>query len=126
MTTPIQTLAPGLEMAFHVNPVARRKMFRTLHALKSNKLVLLGGIVTLLFLIYTLIARRSGGLHEENVKSTVGKPEGCVVVNDMAFVVRGKQLQILSGSIHYFRVVPHYWEDRLRKLKAMGLNTVET
>ena len=33
---------------------------------------------------------------------------------------------IRSGAIHYFRVMPEYWEDRLFKLKAAGLNTVET
>ncbi|NMO94585.1 glycoside hydrolase family 35 protein [Paenibacillus lemnae] len=38
----------------------------------------------------------------------------------------GKPFQILSGALHYFRVVPEYWEDRLLKLKACGLNTVET
>ena len=43
-----------------------------------------------------------------------------------AFIVEGKRKQILSGAIHYFRVVPDYWEDRLLKLKAAGLNTVET
>src|SRR5699024_2810060 len=32
----------------------------------------------------------------------------------------------LSGGIHYFRTVPEHWEDRLLKLKALGLNTVET
>ena len=42
------------------------------------------------------------------------------------FFLEGKPFQILSGSIHYFRVVPEYWEDRLLKLKAMGLNTVQT
>lgn len=42
------------------------------------------------------------------------------------FIVEGKMKQILSGAIHYFRVVPDYWEDRLLKLKAAGLNTVET
>ena len=42
------------------------------------------------------------------------------------FVVEGKVKRILSGAIHYFRVVPDYWEDRLRKLRATGLNTVET
>ncbi len=38
----------------------------------------------------------------------------------------GKKIHILSGAIHYFRVVPEYWEDRLKKLKNCGLNTVET
>lgn len=42
------------------------------------------------------------------------------------FILEGKPFRILSGAIHYFRVVPEYWEDRLLKLKAMGLNTVET
>ncbi|CAB3986419.1 beta-galactosidase-1 2, partial [Paramuricea clavata] len=42
------------------------------------------------------------------------------------FTLDGKPFTILSGAIHYFRVVPEYWEDRLRKLKALGLNTVET
>lgn len=42
------------------------------------------------------------------------------------FYLDGKPFKILSGSIHYFRVVPEYWRDRLLKLKAMGLNTVET
>ncbi|MWV42912.1 beta-galactosidase [Paenibacillus sp. HJL G12] len=43
-----------------------------------------------------------------------------------SFYVNDERIQILSGAIHYFRVVPEYWEDRLLKLKACGLNTVET
>lgn len=42
------------------------------------------------------------------------------------FCLNGTPFRILSGTIHYFRVVPGYWEDRLRKLKACGFNTVET
>jgi len=42
------------------------------------------------------------------------------------FYLDGKPFQVISGSIHYFRVVPEYWRDRLLKLKAMGCNTVET
>ncbi|WP_086347717.1 glycoside hydrolase family 35 protein [Candidatus Enterococcus clewellii] len=34
--------------------------------------------------------------------------------------------KVISGAIHYFRVVPEYWQDRLEKLKALGCNTVET
>lgn len=47
-----------------------------------------------------------------------------VIGND--FILDGKPFRILSGAIHYFRVVPEYWKDRLLKLKACGLNTVET
>ncbi|MCA1023806.1 glycoside hydrolase family 35 protein [Halobacillus litoralis] len=42
------------------------------------------------------------------------------------FYLDGEPFQILSGAIHYFRTVPEYWEDRLQKLKSLGLNTVET
>ena len=42
------------------------------------------------------------------------------------FYLKGKPFRILSGAIHYFRTVPQYWEDRMKKLKACGLNTVET
>ncbi|MHA7752107.1 MULTISPECIES: glycoside hydrolase family 35 protein [Paenibacillus] len=45
---------------------------------------------------------------------------------DKQFLLDGEPFQILSGAIHYFRVVPEYWEDRLLKLKACGFNTVET
>ena len=36
------------------------------------------------------------------------------------FYLDGKPFQIISGAIHYFRIVPEYWQDRLEKLKAMG------
>jgi beta-galactosidase len=42
------------------------------------------------------------------------------------FELDGKHLQIISGAIHYPRVPRAYWRDRLKKAKAMGLNTVET
>jgi beta-galactosidase len=42
------------------------------------------------------------------------------------FLYDGKPIRILSGAIHYFRVVPQYWRDRLLKLKACGFNAVET
>lgn len=40
--------------------------------------------------------------------------------------VNGKPTQIRSGAMHYFRIHPEYWRDRLLKLKQCGLNTVET
>lgn len=42
------------------------------------------------------------------------------------FFLNGEPFKVISGTIHYFRVVPQYWRDRLGKLKAMGCNTVET
>lgn len=42
------------------------------------------------------------------------------------FYLDGEKFKIISGGIHYFRIVPEYWRDRLEKLKALGCNTVET
>ena len=49
-----------------------------------------------------------------------------LTIKDSEFKMDGKSFRIYSGSMHYFRIMPEYWEDRLRKLKAAGFNTVET
>ncbi|XP_069769291.1 beta-galactosidase-like [Narcine bancroftii] len=33
--------------------------------------------------------------------------------------------QYISGSIHYFRVPPIYWKDRLQKMYMAGLNAIQ-
>lgn len=38
----------------------------------------------------------------------------------------GQPYRYISGSMHYFRVPNEYWEDRLTKMKAAGLNAVQT
>lgn len=42
------------------------------------------------------------------------------------FLLDGKPLQILSGEMHYPRVPRPYWRDRMRKARALGLNTICT
>ncbi|ARF78056.1 beta-galactosidase [Kitasatospora aureofaciens] len=42
------------------------------------------------------------------------------------FTLDGEPFRIISGGLHYFRVHPDQWADRLRKARLMGLNTVET
>ena len=42
------------------------------------------------------------------------------------FLLDGEPFRILSGAIHYFRVHPDLWADRIRKARLMGLNTIET
>ncbi len=43
-----------------------------------------------------------------------------------AFVYDGTPIQILSGEMHYPRVPREYWRDRMKKARAMGLNTIST
>ncbi len=51
---------------------------------------------------------------------------GILTFDENNFYMDGEKYTILSGTIHYFRVMPEYWHDRLLKLKACGFNTVET
>ncbi|CAH1790222.1 unnamed protein product [Owenia fusiformis] len=45
---------------------------------------------------------------------------------ERSFFLNGEKLVLVSGAVHYFRIVPEYWRDRLIKMKACGLNAVET
>ncbi|GMI82132.1 beta-galactosidase 17 [Hibiscus trionum] len=47
------------------------------------------------------------------------------IAEDM-FWKDGKPFQLIGGDLHYFRVLPEYWEDRLLRAKALGLNTIQT
>jgi beta-galactosidase len=42
------------------------------------------------------------------------------------FRLDGQPFQIISGGLHYFRVHPDQWRDRLHKARLLGLNTVDT
>jgi beta-galactosidase len=50
-------------------------------------------------------------------------PRFCI---DDDFLLDGEPFTILSGAIHYFRVHPGHWQDRIAKARQMGLNTIET
>ncbi len=47
-------------------------------------------------------------------------------IKNKKFYMDGEEFHIYSGAMHYFRIPEEYWEDRLLKLRAAGLNTVET
>jgi len=47
-------------------------------------------------------------------------------IGDTDFLLDGEPHRVLSGAIHYFRVHPDLWQDRIRKARLMGLNTIET
>lgn len=47
-------------------------------------------------------------------------------VSGSHFLLDGKPFQIIAGDMHYARIPREYWRDRLRKAKAMGLNTITT
>jgi beta-galactosidase len=47
-------------------------------------------------------------------------------IGDEHFLLDGEPFRILSGALHYFRVHPDLWADRIHKARLMGLNTIET
>jgi beta-galactosidase len=47
-------------------------------------------------------------------------------IGDTDFLLDGEPHRILSGAIHYFRVHPDDWADRIHKARLMGLNAIET
>ncbi|MYS69456.1 beta-galactosidase, partial [Streptomyces sp. SID5926] len=52
-------------------------------------------------------------------RSTLTYADGTLLRN-------GRPYRLLAGSLHYFRVHPGHWADRLRRLAALGLNAVDT
>lgn len=42
------------------------------------------------------------------------------------FLKDGEPYRYISGSIHYYRLPQQYWQDRLDKMKAGGLTTIQT
>jgi beta-galactosidase len=53
-------------------------------------------------------------------------PAARFAIGDDDFLLDGAPFRILSGALHYFRVHPQQWADRIAKARQMGLNTIET
>ena len=48
------------------------------------------------------------------------------IIHDDHFVKDGEKFRIRAGEMHYSRVVPEYWLDRMLRMNAMGINTIQT
>jgi hypothetical protein len=53
-------------------------------------------------------------------------PPGSISYDSQCYTIDGKDTFIFSGSFHYFRCPKPLWADRFEKMKAAGLNCVET
>ncbi len=47
-------------------------------------------------------------------------------IDETDFLLDGEPFRVISGALHYFRVHPGQWRDRIRTARLMGLNTIET
>ena len=41
------------------------------------------------------------------------------------FLKDGKPFRYISGSVHYFRIHPALWKDRLTRVRALGMNAIQ-
>nr|XP_045607884.1 beta-galactosidase-1-like protein 2 [Procambarus clarkii] len=73
-----------------------------------------------------LLLQGSEGVSLYEYYAPGGVVEAPLVAQGEVFTLNNKEILILSGAFHYFRVHPAYWRDTLRKLRAAGLNAVET
>ncbi|KAG6782104.1 hypothetical protein POTOM_011492 [Populus tomentosa] len=81
---------------------------------------------------YSLSPRHRHHHHRKVVTSTVAVKPRSFEIDDDKFWKDGEFFRIIGGDLHYFRVLPQaslylfYWEDRLVRAKALGLNTIQT
>jgi beta-galactosidase len=73
-------------------------------------------ILLVLFLVTTTLAQRVSN----------GKPTHTFGWRGEHFLLDDRPFQIIAGDMHYPRVPRQYWRDRMKKMKAMGLNTLTT
>lgn len=45
---------------------------------------------------------------------------------DRMLFKNGEPHRIIAGAVHYFRIHPEQWQDRIDRLVAMGVNTLDT
>jgi beta-galactosidase len=47
-------------------------------------------------------------------------------VKDDSFLLDGEAFQVIAGAMHYFRIHPGHWRDRIDRARRFGLNTIDT
>ncbi len=49
-----------------------------------------------------------------------------VEIRDQKILVGKKEIPLISGEVHYWRLNPHYWREALRRVREMGLEIIST
>lgn len=55
-----------------------------------------------------------------------GQASPALSYRDRQLFKNGKPHRIIAGAIHYFRIHPDQWQDRIERLVALGGNTLDT
>lgn len=79
-----------------------------------------------IFAAYTLVVSTPSASHFSHPHGFCKENIRGFKISDDMFWRDGRPFQIIGGDLHYFRVLPEYWADRLLRAKALGLNTIQT
>ena len=85
------------------------------HNLSSTNMA--ANITSRIFILFVLLCIILDPVHARSF--TIDYENDC-------FLKDGKPFRYISAGMHYFRVPRAYWKDRLLKIKAAGLNAVQT
>lgn len=70
------------------------------------------------FTLFILLPMAPGLVQAKNQSFTID-------YNHNTFLMDGQKFRYISGSIHYMRVHPDLWRDRLTKIRAAGFNAIQ-
>ncbi|WP_261388398.1 glycoside hydrolase family 35 protein [Arthrobacter alpinus] len=59
-------------------------------------------------------------------RASGGAPSQALSYADRKLFRHGRPHRIIAGAVHYFRIHPGQWQDRIDRLVAMGVNTLDT
>lgn len=92
-----------------------------------KNLYIIFGLLLLVTLFKDITGRKAKKKKTRIVKSSWVKMRSFKIdFEKNTFRKDGKPFRFISGDMHYFRIMPCSWMDRLTKLKYAGLNIVAT
>ncbi|MFW6108346.1 MAG: beta-galactosidase [bacterium] len=78
----------------------------------------------LFLLMAAMVACPGSALAEAGLRRPGGKPTADY--DGKSFKIGDRRVLFLSGGLHYFRIPPALWRERLLQTKLAGFNTIET
>ena len=57
--------------------------------------------------------------------TTVSSGGFSVNCDENRFDLDGKPFRYIAGEVHYFRIPEKLWEDRIKRIRALGLNVLQ-
>lgn len=92
-----------------------------------KNLCIIFGLLLLVSIFKDITGRKAKKKKTRILKSALVKTRSFKIdFEKNTFRKDGKPFRFISGDMHYFRITPCSWMDRLIKLTCAGLNTVST